>query len=134
MTPVLPPDRSPERPSRVAPAPRDVCLAPLDSREALQACVHARWTAAGYGWELSVVDNVVECESGWNPGAQGDRNRAKGLFQIRIDVHYGRRPPEWWAADLWADPVENTELALELRSESGWSPWSCARVGGKRLG
>lgn len=89
--------------------------------------VDALWTEAGYGWELEFMHTVVQCESGWNPDAQGDHYRAKGLFQIRIDVHYARRSAEWWAAERWRDPAENATLALELRRESGWAPWTCAR-------
>lgn len=95
-------------------------MAPLIGRVALRACVHQRWTAAGYGWELDVVDNVVECESGWNPGAVGRAGEAS-LFQIH-PVNFGR----FGGRNPW-DPVANTDVALQMRREQGWWPWSCYR-------
>lgn len=107
-------------PTHVTLQPRDACVAPLIGRVALRACVHQRWTAAGYGWELDVVDNVVECESGWNPGAVGRAGEAS-LFQIH-PVNFGR----FGGRNPW-DPVANTDVALQMRREQGWWPWSCYR-------
>jgi hypothetical protein len=98
---------------RQAKQPRKLTFTPRD-------IVHQIWTDAGYGWELSFVDAVVDCESDWNPSATGSAGEA-GLFQIH--------PVNWSmfdGANPW-DVAANTRVALEMRKARGWSPWSCAR-------
>lgn len=101
----------------LSPAPTPTATpAPCDTR----CVVDAIWTAGGYGWELSFMHAVVQCESGWDPNATGRLGEA-GLFQIH--------PVNWWmfnGQDPW-DVTANTEVALRIRKASGWSPWSCAR-------
>lgn len=107
-------------PARVATQPRSACVEPYDDTAAVVRCVEALWTAAGYGWELAFMRSVVQCESGWRPGATGGAGEA-GLFQIH--------PVNWRlfaGRDPW-DVVANTEVALMLRRSAGWRPWSCAR-------
>jgi len=119
-------------PSSVTKSPLTACVEPYSD---VQGCVDELWIKAGLGHELNFMHAVVQCESSWQPWAQGDwgwwagvyQGRAKGLFQLRIDAHYARRSPDWWASGQWANPGENTKLALELRKASGWGPWSCSR-------
>lgn len=85
--------------------------------------VRAIWEAAGLGWEWPTVERIVQCESSWNPRATG-RAGEYGLFQVH--------PIHRWRFDRrgFGDPYDvraNATVALEIRQESGWRPWSCAR-------
>ncbi len=103
------PESTPEHPR----LPKRLKLTPKD-------IVHKIWIAAGYGWELSFVDAVVNCESKWNPNAVGGHGEA-GLFQIHpvnFRLFNGQNP--------W-DVRANTYVALAMRKSQGWSPWTCAR-------
>lgn len=78
------------------------------------------------GWdEDSIVEalRVAGCESGWDPRAIGGAGE-QGLFQIH-PVHFWRfraRGPGISAMD----PVANARVALEIWTEEGWAPWTCA--------
>lgn len=100
-------------------------MPPVPGRLPVAVCgvrclVDGIWTEGGYGWELDYMHSIVQCESGWDPSATGAAGEAS-LFQIH--------PVNWWmfeGRDPW-DVEANTEVALRMRSASGWAPWSCAR-------
>jgi hypothetical protein len=69
---------------------------------------------------------VARCESGLNPAAVSPGGGNWGLFQINR-VHAGRVNAMGFN---WSDMThswENAQVAAELWSQAGWSPWSCAR-------
>ena len=66
---------------------------------------------------------IAHCESSWNTMAfntSGERSR--GYFQINGVAH------PHWDNDTMFDPAQNCRAAGELFRQSGWQPWSCARV------
>lgn len=107
-------------PELATPGPTVTSQAPTPEPQTPREIVRAVWEAAGYGWEWPFVEALVQCESGWRPWATGRAGEA-GLFQIH--------PVNWWrfhGRDPW-NPRANAEVALEMRIERGWSPWSCSR-------
>ncbi|GAB4321012.1 MAG: hypothetical protein Kow0010_01150 [Dehalococcoidia bacterium] len=78
------------------------------------------------GWDdQQVVEalRVAGCESGWQPRAIGSAGE-QGLFQIH-PVHFWRFR-ERGPGTSPMDPVANARIALEIWTEEGWAPWSCA--------
>ena len=120
LTPTLtPPSRLPRRTPTPELTPRQI-KRPRRLVFTARDIVHEIWTEAGYGYELNVVDAIVQCESRWNTGATGSHGEA-GLFQIH---------PINWSLFRGANPWDvraNTEVALAMRRQLGWRPWSCAR-------
>ena len=71
---------------------------------------------------------VMLCESGGNPGAVS-HTADFGLFQLNAPswrTRFAEVTGVSWDAGVH-DPVLNVEFAAWLWSQSGWSPWVCAR-------
>ena len=64
---------------------KPVLVASTSSQEAIRERID--FYANKYGVSAEVMDKVVNCESGYNPTARGDRGLARGLAQIRSDYH-----------------------------------------------
>lgn len=62
---------------------------------------------------------MAKCESGFNPAADNAGNY--GLFQINA-VH-APKWPDFWSA--WMNPLRNTQMAYQIWSVQGWTPWAC---------
>lgn len=110
-----------ERPPAPVPpsAPAMLARPPVASVALIPAMEQAGWPSELHGALLW----IIQCESGGNAHALGDRGRAYGLMQIRADMHPGLVA----RYDLW-DPVGNLAAARELYLASGsFAPWSCAR-------
>lgn len=43
--------------------------------------------ATAYGVSAYQMKGTIECESGWNPNAEGDSGRSIGLVQIHLPAH-----------------------------------------------
>lgn len=106
---------------------RDGCRPVKAYRCTRRGIVQTIWERSGYGWEWSTVLRIVRCESRWKSWVTGDLGNSLGLFQIHRPSHEWRRPLWWWDTGWWKIPAENARLALEIRKEAGWSPWSCSR-------
>lgn len=69
------------------------------------------------GVDVELVNNIITCESQWNPDAVNERSGDYGLWQI--NKHY------WPDVDA-QNPLRATEWALE-RIKSGYAhQWVCA--------
>jgi hypothetical protein len=80
--------------------------------------VDAIWPAGSRQW----AHNVVDRESGGDPGAQNPGSTAAGCFQL-LRMHSWRFDA---TGTSWAqryDPVANTLAALHLYHEAGTRPW-----------
>lgn len=75
-------------------------------------------------WSCPVALCIVRRESNFHPEAINPSSGTVGLFQIRPSVHAWRWESRGWTyADMQtAEP--NIEIAWELYSEQGWSPWN----------
>lgn len=69
------------------------------------------------GWLIPEAERVIQCESGGNPEAVGDRGASLGLFQL----WYGH----FRAGENWRSPRENAAVALRVYQREGWRPWTC---------
>jgi soluble lytic murein transglycosylase-like protein len=69
------------------------------------------------GFNPHIADKVIQCESGWNTKAVGDRGQSWGLWQIHQPAHN--------TGDLAFDPILSTEYAIKLLNKHGWKPWTC---------
>lgn len=76
-------------------------------------------TICSFGWNCAQAIAVARCESGLNPWAQNAGNY--GLFQIN-SVH-ARKFTNFW--NSWMDPYGNSQMAYQIWSVQGWSPWAC---------
>ena len=101
----------------------------------MYACNHrpAAWTERelrcvvriGFDSEASNAEQIVRCESVWNPRAVS-RTDDHGLFQINR-----RWNSEGWrrGANIY-DPVWNTRIARWFWETRGWDDWACSRIMG----
>jgi hypothetical protein len=69
------------------------------------------------GFDPEIANNIIQCESGWNPNAIGDHGESLGLWQIHQPAHN--------TGDMAFDPILSTEYAIKLMQKSGYFPWSC---------
>jgi len=70
---------------------------------------------------------VIDCESGWNPDAEGDFIKGKPTSFGLAQFHY----PERWG--LSTSSAKNPQIALETMAQAWeddrYSEWSCWRPG-----
>jgi hypothetical protein len=118
-----------------------------------QAAVEAARLALQF-WSIgdaTIMVAIAGCESGWDPGAQGDSVaalgptpyqcngfRSHGLYQVHMPAHYpkliqftGSNDPCRWA-DWLHDPLNNTRIAKIIWQDGGFGPWTCYNNGGWR--
>lgn len=88
-----------------------------------------------YDWPCEEALRVVECESGFNPGAVDETAENFGLFQINEygdGVQDGKGFDGWrpyFGEERWAqvlDGAANAAMAYEIYVRGGgWFPWTC---------
>lgn len=74
------------------------------------------------GMNREIVENIIKCESGWNPKAVGDGGKSWGIWQIYSVAH-----PEM-TKEVAFNPIRSTQYAVKLFEQRGYHPWSCARI------
>lgn len=95
-----------------------------------------------FGEEAPNAFKIVECESMWNPKANGDKNLMAyhsgelvgdsiGLFQIRTGGRdFNRAKANGMTADEFRqamfNPIKNIRYAKTIYNQRGWSAWSCS--------
>lgn len=97
----------------------------------LKAKVRALLVEAGLGEQWGVADQIITCESGWNPRAENPNGPMRGLWQINWSVHAYR-----FTRLNWKNPIDNTRVAIEIYRASGnsWEPWRYCSGSGSGAG
>ena len=75
-----------------------------------------------YNVPFVVMDNVVRCESGYNPEAEGDKGNSIGLSQINLPSHLSVSKEE----------AQDIDFALKFMAENismgNGDHWTCFRT------
>ncbi len=76
--------------------------------------------------QYNTAVRIATCESNLNPRAVSPTND-HGLFQINY-IHRSRVNSMGYSWSQIYDPYVNARVARSLYNESGWRPWTCARL------
>ena len=71
--------------------------------------------------------NVMQGESGGDPGAVGDTQPIRGVLAPSVGLFQIRTLPGRPSAEQLKDAEFNVKYAANMQREQGWSPWTVAR-------
>jgi hypothetical protein len=102
-------------------APKTATSTPLIVATSTAPTLHDLVVQAADKYDVNplVMDEVINCESGWNPRAVGDHGTSFGLSQIHLPAH----------PDITAKQAEDPKFAIDYMAstfaQGHAREWSC---------